>query len=377
MSEIKFIHISDLHLDSPFDFFPKEIADRRRQQLRDSFIKIVDYCLSSNDFNLFLISGDVFDNPSPFQDDLGLFQQQLNRLAKKEIFTFVIPGNHDPYQEGSFWDKISVFGKIFLKPEIELIRIESLNLTVGGIPYNPDMNSKNLVREQAEKAKPSSPRSILLLHGSWLDLGKNALQGHPFSTEDLERLHFNYIALGHYHRFTEILNTPLKKAYYTGSMSSLSFNKNELGERFFIQGKILQHGEILISPKPLESYFHQSIEIDCTECSLQLLRQKIEREADPQKYLKIRLTGRPSAQVLSFSNTIKERYARNFAYLKVEEDYLDPASVPQDNLYLKRFIQLIDAQIQESSPLQRELYQKAKITGIRAFLRNFDEEEKR
>ena len=61
--ELKFVHIADMHFDSPFvKLSDKDIlGDLRRLEQRKVFKKIIEY-IKDNNIRYFFISGDLYEN---------------------------------------------------------------------------------------------------------------------------------------------------------------------------------------------------------------------------------------------------------------------------------------------------------------------------
>ena len=55
---MKIMHIADFHLDSAFSGFSKEMAEKRREELRLCFVRAMKLA-KENDIKLVLISGDL------------------------------------------------------------------------------------------------------------------------------------------------------------------------------------------------------------------------------------------------------------------------------------------------------------------------------
>ena len=99
---MKIMHIADLHLDSAFSGFSKDMADRKREELRLCFVKAMKIA-KDNEVKLVLISGDLFDTP---------FCSAMTRkivfeaIANAGCPVVIAPGNHDYYNKnGTYADK--------------------------------------------------------------------------------------------------------------------------------------------------------------------------------------------------------------------------------------------------------------------------------
>ena len=59
-TRIRFLHCSDIHLDTPFVGLSAEKSEERRRMLRGSFVKMMQYVRETN-INIVLMSGDIFN----------------------------------------------------------------------------------------------------------------------------------------------------------------------------------------------------------------------------------------------------------------------------------------------------------------------------
>ena len=59
-TRLKFLHCSDIHLDTPFVGLTAEKNEERRRMLRGSFVKMMQYVREAG-INIVLMSGDLFD----------------------------------------------------------------------------------------------------------------------------------------------------------------------------------------------------------------------------------------------------------------------------------------------------------------------------
>src|SRR5688572_20872846 len=66
----------------------------RKRDLENNFTRIVEYA-RKNKPDVFLISGDIFDQPTPTHESLVLFTRRVKELDKAGIKVFLIGGDHD------------------------------------------------------------------------------------------------------------------------------------------------------------------------------------------------------------------------------------------------------------------------------------------
>ena len=89
---MKIIHVSDLHLGSKIGTFPKEIANQRKNLIRERFRYVVNYA-SQNNIKVILLTGDIFDSDSPIKKDKDFFYEIIK--DNSEIDFLYLKGNHD------------------------------------------------------------------------------------------------------------------------------------------------------------------------------------------------------------------------------------------------------------------------------------------
>ena len=76
---MKIIHAADIHLGSKMDSkFPKEIADKRKTEIRNTFSRMVDYA-TDNGVPVIILAGDVFDYDIPFKKDKDFFYSVVKK----------------------------------------------------------------------------------------------------------------------------------------------------------------------------------------------------------------------------------------------------------------------------------------------------------
>lgn len=220
---MKFVHIADIHLDTPF----KTISDRadigieRRLEQRNALKKVIDYTKANNIEYLF-ISGDLYDQEYIRESSISFLNDLFKEIPNTKIF--ITPGNHDPYIKNSFYATYSWNNnvKIFTNA---VEKVENDNVNIYGFGFNNfEMNNnqiKDIILDEPEKI------NILITHG---DLGESKYN--PMNLNEIKSMGFDYVALGHIHKRDDKTNI-----IYPGSLISLGFD--ELGEHGMIVGEIV------------------------------------------------------------------------------------------------------------------------------------------
>lgn len=220
---MKFVHIADIHLDTPF----KTISDRadigieRRLEQRNALKKVIDY-IKANNIEYLFISGDLYDQEYIRESSISFLNDLFKEIPNTKIF--ITPGNHDPYIKNSFYATYSWNNnvKIFTNA---VEKVENDNVNIYGFGFNNfEMNNnqiKDIILDELEKI------NILITHG---DLGESKYN--PMNLNEIKSMGFDYVALGHIHKRDDKTNI-----IYPGSLISLGFD--ELGEHGMIVGEII------------------------------------------------------------------------------------------------------------------------------------------
>jgi hypothetical protein len=135
MKTVRFIHTSDVHLDTSFSRpdFSSRLGDRKREQSR-LFPRILEAARSGN-VNLVLIAGDLFELERITPDTFEFLKRQFESLG--EIRVFISPGNHDPcvpgspYKEEAWPQNVH----IFRTEEFQFVELPEMGVRVAGFGF--------------------------------------------------------------------------------------------------------------------------------------------------------------------------------------------------------------------------------------------------
>ena len=239
---MKFLHLGDLHLGKTLgDFGLME----DQEYMLDQFFKII----KDRSVDAVLIAGDVYDRAQPSEQAVGLLDDFISRLARMDVRTFIISGNHDSEERLNYGRRLFSDSGIYIASKFEG-QMESLQmedehgkLNVYMLPfvkasqvryYYPDEEIKNYedaVRVVIEKADiDASERNIIIAHQFVTDDGTDpkmagsegaAVQNVGLVEKISSRVFedFDYVALGHLHSPQYIGSEHIR---YAGSMLKYS-----------------------------------------------------------------------------------------------------------------------------------------------------------
>lgn len=286
---MKFVHIADMHFDSPFTALNRieNLGMKRRLEQREVFSKVISY-IKENEVPYFFISGDLYEHEYIRKSTIDYINQEFSKIPKTKIY--IAPGNHDPYLKNSYYTKYTWNSNVHIfKAELERIETEDLIIYGYGFGdfYCKDCGLEKIKKEESNKLK------VLVVHGS-VDSGKQEDQEYnPMKKKVLEDLGFSYVALGHIHKNSIEENT---KIVYPGS--TISFGFDEEKQHGMVVGKI-ENGKLDAKLLPLDPREFIKRKVDVSEMfSKEELIEKIEEDEYNEKYFyELLLEGRRNFEI--------------------------------------------------------------------------------
>ncbi len=233
---MRFIHFADTHLGfsdlSKVD--PTTGVNRREQDFYDAWQHVIAASLERRP-DFVLHAGDLFQSPRPNNRAIAVALEGLKRLHDANIPIFIVAGNHST-------PRIRATGNIFealaILPNVHAAYCGVYKKFIFTSPNGQERCAIHCIphcslSQDLEKAyadlqfEPSARWNILLTHGSWRAAGKIDTRMGEFNEQFLEDpetrldLTFDYIALGHFHRYVPIND----HTFYSGSTERTSFNE--------------------------------------------------------------------------------------------------------------------------------------------------------
>ncbi len=226
MSSFRFIHCSDLHIDSPFKGLKSndpQMAQRLRLATSKAFSNIVEIAIREQ-VDAVLIAGDVFDGEDKSLQAQLRFRDALVRLSQENIPSFIAVGNHDPLNSWSrSWslpDKVTLFHA----DSVQRVPVRKAGREIAaiyGISFPKKDVSENLALQFQKQ--DDSGLAIGLLH---TNVGGNADHDNyaPCSVDDLVKAGMDYWALGHIH-LRQVLRESDPAIVYCGNSQARHFKE--------------------------------------------------------------------------------------------------------------------------------------------------------
>ena len=95
ITNLKFLHCSDIHLDSPFFDVTPEKSEERRRELRSTFMRLMEF-VRDKGVDYVLISGDLFDTKYATNVTLEILLREFRNCPETQFI--IAPGRADAYE---------------------------------------------------------------------------------------------------------------------------------------------------------------------------------------------------------------------------------------------------------------------------------------
>ena len=206
---MKFIHTADIHLGAEPDAGSSYTA-KRPEELWNSFERLLNIC-EEEQTDLLLIAGDLFHR-QPLLRELKELDYLFSRLTHTQVV--LMAGNHDYLKSTSYYRNYKWQGPVhmFLSQKPACMEFKELGVRIYGLSYE----EREITEPLYEKILPEKRgiASILLAHGGD--------EKHiPFRKNELLKLGYDYIALGHVHKPQKVPGCPQRTGCITQDPWSL------------------------------------------------------------------------------------------------------------------------------------------------------------
>lgn len=276
---IRFFHTADIHFG--VENYGRVDAvtgiHSRLLDFKESLSKCIDAAVRE-EIDFFLFSGDAYKTAHPTPTQQKLLMEEFFKLHKANIPVVIVVGNHDHPLSFGKANALDVFGHLPLngfhvisKPDCINLQTKNGPVQIVGIPW-PTRNNvaakeehrnktaqeitsylsekvSEIISHFAQTINPNIP-AVLAGHltvssGIFSGSEKRAVFGTDplFLPSELALPQFDYVALGHLHRYQDLNSNGYPSVVYSGSIDRVDF-----GERKEVKGYCSVSIETGISP---------------------------------------------------------------------------------------------------------------------------------
>ncbi|MDR3156746.1 MAG: metallophosphoesterase [Lactobacillales bacterium] len=223
---IRFLHVSDLHIDRAFEGVrPTEELFSNRLLLANekTLKKIIDVAIERKvDFLIF--AGDTFHRTFSSPKTQKVIASALSRLRDLDISVFLVFGNHDYYEESRFWFRFSENVHLFTEEDVSTVMKTTKSgakVAISGFSYRRPWISERKILDFPERLKDIDYH-LGIYHG---ELGGENSRYAPFSLQEMQTKRYDYWALGHIHQ-AEVLDSEGRIRYAGAPIGHTRKEKN-------------------------------------------------------------------------------------------------------------------------------------------------------
>ena len=265
MQSIKIIHFADVHLgmENYGHFDPETGLNSRLGDFLRSFDFLVQTAKNEN-VDLVLFAGDAFKTREPSPTYQKAFAQKIYELASAEIPVVLLVGNHDfPGALGKahtleIYPTLKIKNVHMIGDEVKTIKTKNGPIQIAGLPWysKQQLLTKDELKLPLEKIRQKLAQALaekVAYLSSKIDpqipsvlLGHATVEGATFGSErsvmigsdivlplaSLRHSRFNYVALGHIHKFQVLSQKP--PIIYAGSIERIDFGEEKEDKGFIL-----------------------------------------------------------------------------------------------------------------------------------------------
>jgi DNA repair exonuclease SbcCD nuclease subunit len=195
---VRLLHASDVHIDNTPD------GDRGLVQVVDAALELA--------VDLVLLVGDTFDDNRVGPARVASFVEHLGRLPVPVV---VLPGNHDPYMDGSVYHRTELPDHVTVLTDGSgtSVTFPHLGVELWGRPHLSFADQRPL---QGLPPRGELPFQIALAHGHLVRYEEDLHRSYLITSEEIAACDRDYLALGHWDVQRDV-SAGAVTAWYSGS----------------------------------------------------------------------------------------------------------------------------------------------------------------
>lgn len=362
---------ADAHLDSVFPIFnydEKKLKLRQDEQ-RKAFLKVINE-VKRIDAHMLLIPGDLFCADNVSEDTILFLKNAFSSI--KNTFVMIAPGNNDPatanspYITGKWPDNVYIFRKGLEALELsfddtnETIRIYASGFR-GHLCRNSLLRNNNTL-----PILDKNYINLLVMHGSLCQKGTRN-DYNPIFIEDINACGFDFCALGHIHKFTNVTTLENSNYAYTGPCEGRNFR--EYGPCGVLSGSITKD---CIDLNFVKTSVRENINVDVDISSVKniddIINEIKQKCTNTENIYNVKLVGHPMSNIKISPKNITKILASEYFYTKVTSAYkenIDLDILKQENSLRGCFVRSLENRFAGNQ--NSELMHDALIFGLKAF----------
>jgi exonuclease SbcD len=355
------LHLSDVHLGARHADLAQAATSQRERQLA-AFGRAVDIGLERK-VDVMLISGDLFDSNTQPRRVVEQAASELKRLTATGIRVVIIPGTHDVYDRSSIYRAFDMAAMVGVPPDSDLVTVltpEAPELVI------PDLDLLVVGRIFDTKRAPRSPLAGLsmrgderanwkvgMVHGSRHIPGRVEKDDVIFTDDEIAASELDYLALGHWHSFSEGRAGTTVWAY-PGAPEPLAVDQHGAGSVCLVHlaDGVGDGGSVRVDRVEVGRTVFRTEPIDAAAIESQdQLIERLREFADDDLILRVEIAGIAPDSLEVDVAAIEQELAPSFLHVRVRDGSIaavDSAEAPPEDTVAGRFIAVIEQRIRDA-----------------------------
>ena len=242
---IRFLHCSDIHLDTPYVGLSSEKSEESRRELRSTFMRMMEH-VKERSIDYVLISGDLFDTKYATNNTAEVLIREFNNCPQTHFI--IAPGKSDCFSDNPIYTsgRLPENCHVFNESTLGRFDFEDDRVTVYGWAFLEERLNENPLYDKS--VDDSSKINIVC---GYCDVdGEIDSDICPIPTSALKTFGADYYAFGSRHAGTGFVDLGASMYGYSGALVCSGFEDNGMGSALLYTVKYMD-GELSIDTKAL------------------------------------------------------------------------------------------------------------------------------
>ncbi len=229
---LKFLHTADWHLGRKFPNFDKE-DQLKLSRARLDVLASVFGTAHHHGVDAVFCAGDLFDEPAPDAEWWEGLAATL-QAAPGAFPIFLLPGNHDPLQAGSVYERSHPFRRR-LSARVHVVDRDDFTYALNDAavlharPCRSKAGQEDPTRGLPTRDAADTRIRIGMVHGSTFD-AVDCQTNFPIAKDAAKLRGFDYLAIGDTHGFRCVPDGAIPPVVYSGAPEATNFGEDGAGK---------------------------------------------------------------------------------------------------------------------------------------------------
>jgi exonuclease SbcD len=355
------LHLSDVHLGARHADLAHAATTQRERQLA-AFARAIDVGLEKK-VDVTLISGDLFDSNTQPRRVVEQAAGELKRLTDAGIRVAIIPGTHDVYDRASIYRAFDLRAMVgiatdsdlltVLTPEKPELLISDLDLLIIGRVFDTKRAPRSPLAGLSLRGDERASWKVGMVHGSRRIPGRVEKDDVLFTDDEIAASELDYLALGHWHSFSEGRAGSTTWAY-PGAPEPLAVDQHGAGSVCLVHIEDgaggassvrvdrVEVGRTVFRTEPIDA-----ASIESQDALVDRLRELVDNDL----ILHVEIAGIAADTLEIDTEAVERELAPSFLHVRVRDASIaevDSVEAPPEDTVAGRFIAVLEQRIREA-----------------------------